>query len=63
MACQHGRLKTVGFDWFCAECGEKLDPAMLFGKQEAAKNPPAEDVTGEPAPKKTRAKKAAQKAE
>lgn len=61
--CNHEHLWTVGFDWFCADCGEQLDPAVLFGKQEQAKNPPAETKTDKPAPKKTAAKKTAKKGE
>ena len=63
MGCKHERLRTVGFDWFCAVCGEQLDPAVLFGKQGQAENPPAEAKTDKPAPKATTRKKAAKKAE
>ena len=63
MGCDHKRLKTVGFDWFCADCGEQLDPAVLFGKKEQGQNPPAEEQTGKPTEKKTAAKKAAKKGE
>ena len=63
MGCEHKRLKTVGFDWFCADCGEQLDPAVLFGKKEQGQNPPAEEQTGKPTAKKTAAKKAAKKGE
>lgn len=63
MGCEHKRLMTVGFNWFCVDCGEQLDPAALFGKQEQGKNPPAEEQTGKPTAKKTAAKKAAKKGE
>lgn len=62
MGCKHEHLRTVGFDWFCADCGEQLDHAVLFGKQEQAKNPPAEEQADKPAPKATTRKKAAKTA-
>ena len=58
MECKHNRLKTVGFDWFCAECGKQLDPAVLFGKQEHGQNPPVEEKSTKSAAKKKAAKKA-----
>lgn len=63
MGCKHEHLMTVGFDWFCEDCGEQLDPAVLFGKQEQGKNPPVEEKTDKPAPKATTRKKTAKKAE
>ena len=59
MSCKHGRLRTVGFEWFCADCGKHLDPAEIFGtpadqdEGKAAPYPeaePEENATGEPAP-------------
>lgn len=67
MSCKHEHLRTVGFDWFCVDCGEQLDPAELFGKEPApvteehGQNPPADDKTGKPTARKTTAKKAAKK--
>ena len=58
MGCKHEHLRTVGFNWFCVDCGEQLDPAALFGKQEQGKNPPAEEKTGKSPAKKRTAKKA-----
>lgn len=63
MGCNHEHLRTVGFNWFCVDCGEQLDPAALFGKQEHGKNPPADVQADKPAPKTTTRKKAAKKAE
>ena len=63
MGCKHEHLRTVGFNWFCVDCGEQLDPAVLFGKQEQGKNPPEEEKTDKPAPKATTRKKTAKKAE
>ena len=75
MSCKHEHLRTVGFDWFCADCGEQIDPAKLFGKPakeeqpaepapvtaEQAENPPAEEKTGKSPAKKTTARKAVKK--
>ena len=58
MGCEHKRLMTVGFKWFCVDCREELNPAVLFGKKEQGKNPPAEEQTNKPAPKKRTARKA-----
>ena len=63
MGCKHERLMTVGFKWFCVDCGEELNPAVLFGKKEQGQNPPAEEQTGKPTAKKTAAKKAVKKGE
>lgn len=72
MSCKHEHLRTVGFDWFCCDCGEQVDPGKLFGKKEQpaepapvtaeqAENPPAEEKTGKSPAKKTTAKKAVKK--
>ena len=58
MGCDHKHLRTVGFKWFCADCGEELNPKELFGGTEQAKKPPVEEKTDKPTPKKRTAKKA-----
>lgn len=56
--CKHGRLRTVGFDWFCCDCGEQLDPKALFGKKNDGQKAPADEKTDKPTPKKRTAKTA-----
>lgn len=58
MACEHKNLRTVGFNWFCADCGEQLDPAVLFGKQEQGKKPQESGKAGKAPARKRTAKKA-----
>ena len=62
MGCKHERLMTVGFKWFCVDCGEELNPAVLFGKKEQGQNPPADVQADKPAPKATTRKKTAKTA-
>ena len=47
MSCKHDRLRTVGDEVFCCECGEKLTLEFL-----ESKGKPAEEQPKKPARKK-----------
>lgn len=55
--CEHDRLRTVGDQVFCCECGKELDIAFLEGKN-SVKNPHVDKGTDKAPAKKPRAKKA-----
>jgi hypothetical protein len=59
--CEHKRLQYVGHRGetrvFCADCGQKLDKAILDGKN-TVKNTSDDTRAEKPPVKKTRAKKA-----
>lgn len=56
--CEHERLRTVGNDVFCCECGVQLPLEFLLNKGKE-KESPAEEIKEEP--KKPARKPAAKK--
>lgn len=67
--CEHERLRTVGDDVFCCNCGEHLPLEFLMNKGKPAKadkaneEAPAAAEEAKPAKKKAPAKKTTKKTE